>query len=304
MNEATLKKLAKPLIVMATVIWGFSFVVMKNALDDFPPYFLIGARFLAAAVILAIVFFRRWRRSVDAGYLLGGGVMGLCLFLAYAAQTCGLSTTTPGKNAFLTAIYCVIVPFLNWAVRRQPPDRYNVLAAILCVAGIGLVSLGSAFTVTRGDALSLLGGFLFAAHIVSVAKFSEGRDIFTLTILQFAAAGVLALVCTLLLETPPSALPKSALYGLLYLTVAATACGLLLQNVGQKYTEPAAVAVLLSLEAPFGVLFSVLFYDERPTIRMFLGFALIFTAVLCSETKFKFLRNFKKRVDKNECASL
>jgi len=300
MNEATLKKIAKPLIILTTLIWGSSFVVMKNALDSFPTFFLLSFRFLMAAALLALIFLKRWK-GMDKRYFLYGGVMGLLLFLAYTAQTYGLSGTTPGKNAFLTAAYCIIVPFLYWIVARQRPDRYHLLAAALCIGGIGLVSLDAALTMTRGDALTLVGGFFFAAHIVAVAKFAQGRDIFLLTTLQFATAGVAALSCALLFHTAAADVSGSAMARLLYLTVAATAGGLLFQNVGQKYTEPAAASVLLSLEAPFGVIFSMLFYAERPTAKMLLGFVLIFTAVLCSETKFAFL---KKEVDKDKSACL
>ena len=85
-------------------------------------------------------------------------------------------------------------------------------------------------------------------------------------------------------------LPPRAWGVLLYLAVFATSLALLFQNIGQKYTEPAAAALLLALEAPFGVAFSVIFTDEAPTPLMYLGFAVIFLAVVCSETQFKFLR--------------
>ena len=89
---------------------------------------------------------------------------------------------------------------------------------------------------------------------------------------------------------PTDGLPVRAWLVLLYLAVAATSVALLFQNVGQKYTAPSSAALLLSLEAPFGVAFSVLFRAEHPTPLMYLGFFLIFTAVVGSETQFKFLR--------------
>lgn len=303
MNDATIKKLAKLFLLLATLIWGTSFVVMKNTLGSMPVFCLLAFRFLLAAAILALVFIKRWKR-VDRSYFFCGGVMGLLLLCAYVTQTFGLAGTTPGKNAFLTAVYCVIVPFLYWIVGRQRPDRYNILAALLCIGGIGLVSLDAGLTMTRGDALTLAGGFFFAAHMVSVASFSRERDVFLLTVVQFAAAGLAALVCALLFESVPAGLRGSAVASLLYLTFAATCGALLFQNIGQKYTEPAAASVLLSLEAPFGVLFSFFFYAERPTGRMILGFILIFIAVLCSETKLSFLKNLRKRVDKDKSACL
>ena len=291
MNETALKKLAKPMIVAATLIWGSTFFILKDTLDDVDLLFLLAFRFSLAAGILALVFRKRWK-AMDLRYLWQGGVLGALMAAAYTVQNYGLMDTTPGKNAFFTAVYCVIVPFMYWAVDRLRPNRWNVLAAVLCVAGIGLVSWDGGLALTGGDLLTLLSGFIYACHIVAVAKFSQGRDIFLLTILQFAATALCCWVGTLLFThgLPVDGLPQRAWWVLLYLAVAATSVALLFQNVGQKYTDPSSAALLLSLEAPFGVLFSVLFGSERPAPLMYLGFVLIFLAVVCSETQFKFLR--------------
>ena len=288
-----LARFASPLIVLATIIWGSSFVVMKSSVDVLPTFWLLAIRFSFAALVLALVFIRRWK-VLDRQYLIGGTVMGFCLFVAYAFQTFGLEQTTSGKNAFFTAVYCVIVPFLYWAIARRRPDRYNVLAAFLCIAGIALVSVTgeNATAFNMGDVLTLIGGFFFACHIVAVAKYSEGRDIFLLTTLQFASFALFSWIGALFASPAPApaVFDGTLIFGLAYLVIFASCGALLFQNIGQKYTAPATAAVLLSLEAPFGVFFSILFADERPTPLMFLGFALIFIAVVCSETKFSFLR--------------
>ena len=292
-ENSVLSKLASPLIVLATIIWGSSFVVMKSSVDVLPTFWLLAIRFSFAAILLAVIFWKRWK-VLDRQYLIGGTVMGFCLFVAYAFQTFGLNLTTSGKNAFFTAVYCVIVPFLYWVIARRRPDRYNVLAAFLCIAGIALVSVtgDSASAFNFGDVLTLIGGFFFACHIVAVSKYSEGRDIFILTALQFASFAVFSWLGVLLTRPAldPAVFDGGLIFSLAYLVIFASAGALLFQNIGQKYTAPATAAVLLSLEAPFGVLFSILLADERPTPLMFVGFALIFIAVVCSETKFSFLR--------------
>ena len=299
MNETILQKLAKPMLLAAPIIWGTSFVVMKHSLDSFTPLYLLAFRFTAAALVLGLVFWKSWRH-LDRGYLMGGLATGTLLFWAYAFQTFGLEGTTSGKNAFLTAVYCVIVPFLNWAVSRKRPDGWNVLAAVACVAGIGLVSLsgeGGNLTMGLGDALTLVCGFFFAAHIVVVNRYAQGRDIFLLTTLQFAFFALWSWVGAVLFREPfPTDLSGGALFGLAYLVIFASCGGLLFQNIGQKYTAPATAAVLLSLEAPFGVLSSILVGEEELNPAMVVGFGLIFLAVICSETKFAFLRP-KKGVD-------
>lgn len=290
MSDTLLKKLAKPILVAATVIWGTSFFIMKDTLNDVGVNFLLAFRSTVAALLLAVVFRRRWK-GMDRSCWWRGGLMGLFLFIAHTVQNYGLMYTTPGKNAFFTAVYCVIVPFLYWAVDRKRPNRYNILAALLCIVGIGMVSWDSGLTLALGDGLTLISGFFFACHIVAVSKFSQGQDIFLLTVIQFASSALLCWAAALVTrQIPTQPLSPRVWLVLLYLAVFVTAVAFLFQNVGQKYSDPSSAAVLLSLEAPFGVFFSVVFTEESPTALMYLGFGVIFIAVLCSETRFSFLR--------------
>ena len=282
------------MLFCSALIWGTSFFIMKNALDAVPVFFLLAIRFTAGAVLLALVCWKRWK-AFTPDYLWRGAIMGGFLCLAYSVQTFGLMGTTPSKNAFLTAVYCVLVPFLYWIAVKKRPDRYNILAAVLCVAGVGLVSLTNDFTITWGDGLTLVCAFFYAAHIVAVAKVSPAKDIYLLTVFQFAFAALYAWICgALFQELPPTSVISSDLIiQMAYLVVMATTVALLFQNVGQVWSDPSSAAVILSLESVFGVLFSVLFYGDPVTGQLLAGFALIFVAVVCSETKFSFLRKKK-----------
>lgn len=291
MTPEAMRRLAKPMLFCSALIWGTSFFIMKNALDAVPVFFLLAIRFTAGAVLLALVCWKRWK-AFTPDYLWRGAIMGGFLCLAYSVQTFGLALTTPSKNAFLTAVYCVIVPFLTWAVVKVQPDRYNIAAALLCVTGVGLVSLNDQLTINAGDLLTLVCALFYASHIVAVAKVSPGKDISLLTVFQFAFAALFAWIGGLLTEEfPASALSDPAvLLPLAYLCIMATTVALLFQNVGQVWSDPASASVILSLESVFGVLFSVIFYGDPVTGRLLAGFALIFVAVVCSETKFSFLR--------------
>ena len=290
-----MRRLAKPMLFAAAIIWGSSFFIMKGAVDIIPTFYLLAIRFTGGAVLLALVCWQKWRRHFTKDYLWRGAVIGAFLFLAYSVQTFGLMGTTPSKNAFLTAVYCVLVPFLYWIAVKKRPDRYNILAAVLCVAGVGLVSLTSEFTITWGDGLTLVCAFFYAAHIVAVAKVSPEKDIYLLTVFQFAFAALYAWICgALFQELPPvSVVSPDLIIQMAYLVVMATTVALLFQNVGQVWSDPSSAAVILSLESVFGVLFSVIFYGDPVTGQLLAGFALIFVAVVCSETKFSFLRKKK-----------
>lgn len=285
---------ARLALFTAALVWGSSFFIVKDTTDNIPPNFLLAMRFTIGCIALSIIFHKRLK-NLNADYMKKGAVIGLCLFAAYSSQTIGITDTTPGKNAFLTAVYCIIVPFLFWAVNRTRPDRYNILAAILCLAGIGLVSLTEGLNMRMGDALTLLGGFFYAVHMVMVAKLGHDKDPVLISILQFGYAAVFAWAVTLLLEPRPGAFTGADVGAILFLSLGCTAFALLLQNIGQKYTHPAAASIILSLESVFGVFFSVLLYGEELTGRLILGFILIFAAILISETKLSFLRKRERR---------
>lgn len=288
--------LAKLSLFGATLIWGSSFVLVKNTVDVLPPAFLLAIRFTIGFLILGIVFYKNLRK-IDKAYLWQGAIIGLCLFLAYTIQTFAIIDTTPGKNAFLTAVYCVIVPFLFWLVDKNKPDIYNVLAAFVCIMGIGMVSLTNNLTIGIGDIGTLIGGFFFAAHIVAVAKFGKGKDPIIITILQFGYCAIFSWILTFFIDDISSVVVTGDIVGgMAYLSVGCTAIALLLQNIGQKYTHPASASIILSLESVFGVIFSVILYGEVITKRLFIGFVLIFLAIIISETKLSFLE-FNKNKD-------
>lgn len=293
--------IAKLALLLATIIWGSSFIIMKDALDDMGTFFLLALRFTGACLLLAAVFWYKLR-LLNFYYIKAGFVMGTLLLTAYAVQTLGLAETTPGKNAFLTAGYCVMVPFLYWFLAGKRPDRFHILAAVLCVAGIGLVSLDGNLTMGRGDLLTVVCGLFYALHIVVSARYTQGSDVMLLTISQFFFAALWGWVMSFFFETMPAlaAIPVSSWLRLAYLCVFATAGALGLQMYGLKYTAPAAGSLILSLEAVFGVLFSVLLGAEAVTPRLLLGFAVIFVAIVVSETKLEFLR---KKKAPQECCS-
>ncbi len=277
----------KLMLLAATVIWGIAFVVMKDSVDVLPPAQLIGVRFLLTGLLMAAVFHRRLRGSLNRGFLGAGAVLGLVTFLAFWVQTVGLADTTPGKNAFLTATYCVIVPFMLWALTRKAPTVANVAAAVLCVAGIGLVSVAAGtFTVGFGDLMTLLCAVFFAAQIIAIARFSQRYDVLGLTVYQFLFGGALGMVIGATTEPAPAlsaVISPDFLFNLFYLVVFASGVCYLFQNVGLAHVAPAQGSLLLSLESVFGVLASVLLYGEVVTGRMMVGFALIFAAILLSE---------------------
>lgn len=289
------QRIAKLSLLLATLIWGSSFIIMKDVLDDITTFYLLAVRFTGAFLLLGIVFWKKWK-AINKEVIYAGFVMGTALIAAYGFQTYGLAETTPGKNAFLTAGYCILVPFLFWLISGTRPDKFNVIAAILCIVGIGLVALDDTLSIGRGDLLTLICCVFYALHIIVSAQFTRKLDVMLLTIGQFFFAALWSWILAFFFEPPMqfTAMHLDVWLVLGYLCVFATAGALGLQTFGLKYTTPSAGALILSLESVFGVLFSIFMGAEAITPRLLIGFAVIFVAIVVSETKLEFLQKKKK----------
>jgi drug/metabolite transporter (DMT)-like permease len=289
------KLLAVVALITATVVWGGGFIVMKNSLDSLTPQYLLASRSIIGTIGMCIIFHKKLnkitKQDIKCGFILG-----LLLFLAFTFQTYGLKYTTASKNAFLTTAYVVLVPFTGWIIKRKKPDIYSFIGTIICIIGIGLLSLEGDLTLKLGDGLTLICAVFYAIHITYIDTFTEKHSPIVLTILQL---GFMALLCTItavLFEPFPTGISSNAVVGLLYLGLFATMLAFLCQNVGQKYTSPATASILLSFESVFGCIFSIIFLHEYLTLKMFIGCVLIFSSLMIVETKLSFLKPKVKKI--------
>ena len=198
----------KILLVLAAMIWGFSFVVMKDVVAVMPPAWLLGIRFTLAGFILLFILRKRVKAHFSKRALGAGMVLAVFDFSAFLAQTVGLQHTTPGINAFLTATYCVVVPFASWILMRKRPSFFNMGAAGIAIVGIWLVSVttaGQTLSIGLGESLTMVSSVLFAVHIVFVSKFTEKHDALMLTVFQFITEGCFGCIVGAATETLPAA---------------------------------------------------------------------------------------------------
>ena len=290
----------KLMLAAMAVMWGYSFFVMKDVLDTVPTFTLLACRFLASALIMLALFRKRIARHFNARNITVGVAMGVSLGLAYAFQTLGLVETTAGKSAFLTGTYCILVPFISYFMAREPLTRFNLGAALLCLAGIALVALDS-LVVNRGDALTLVGAVFFALQIATAARYGRELDVNVITFWMFLTVGVMDAVAALAVEPPITSIAWSlvVIATIAFLALFCTCIGMLVQNLALAHVPPATGSLLLSLESPSGVLFSVLLASEVLTGRLVAGFVLIFCSIVLSETHLSFLRPLLLRPARN-----
>ena len=282
-------------LLTTAVIWGSSFVILKNAIDGLGVMWVLAMRFTISAVLLLALAGERLR-SMSRASVRGSVLIGVCLAAAYIVQTYGLKYTTPGKNAFLTTTYCVMVPFLAWLVYKRKPGLHNVAAAVLCVAGIGFVALDAGFgEVNTGDVLTIFSGVFYALQIILMEQYISGCDSLSVSAVEFSTAAVICLVGTFAFEGTPVMPASGQIFAVLYLAVMCTALCFFLQAWGMKYTPSSTAAMIMTLEAVFGTIFSVILYHEQVTPRLLAGFALIFVAVVLSETGTELLKKIRKQ---------
>lgn len=286
----------KILIFAVALVWGASFFLLRDSLDVYPLFFVLAIRFFISGLLLLAIFFKRIVKMGKKNFF-RGVLMGLVLTLGYIVQTYGLKISgSPSKNAFLTACYCMFVPFMAWAFLKKKPTVFNIIAAVMCLVGIGLISLSSDFSVNIGDMLSLLGSVFFALQIILGDKFIKDTDPYALVSVEVLTVGVICAVISPILESGQYAsmrFPVDMVFILLYLSLACTLGAQVSQIVGQKYVAPSDCALLLSLEGVFGALFGVLLGGDVLTVKLVIGFVLIFFAEIIGETGLKFLKRKK-----------
>ena len=290
--EYMFKYIGEILLVLTAIIWGSGFVASAVALEHYTPYQILAGRFLIGAVILSLIFFKKLSK-LNINTLIKGALLGLFLYIAFALQTVGLQFTTPSKNAFLTAVNVVIVPFLGFLLYKRKIDLYELAGAILAVIGIAILSLKLSSDVNVGDILTLGCAIGFAFHIFYTAKFVKTEDPVVLTIIQMVTAAVIGCIVILFRGETSFSMESEGMINLLYLGIFSTTIAFLMQTVAQKYITETKAAIILATESFWGMVFSIIILSEIMTGRMIIGAFLILLAILISETKMGFLKKEK-----------
>ena len=277
------RRYAKLALFLTAMLWGTTFAIGKIATEVFSPSFIIALRFSVASVALIIVAIPLYG-LLNREYWIDGIWMGFTLFISYILQVAGLAgDTSPGKSAFLCTTYCVMVPFLHWFATKKKPQFLHVLCVFICLFGIGILSLQGGFDMSTGDILTVLSGVPCAINIVISSIMCQKKNPLLLTTIELGVVAVLAWIFVFITDTVPSEFPISTVSGIVYLGLVATALCLFLQSYGLKYAEASIGGMLLSLESVFGVVFAIILYHEKVTLRMIIGFAVIFLAIVLSQ---------------------
>lgn len=272
-------------LVLVTLVWGATFVAVKDAIKFIEPYYFMAIRFGLATMIMLIISNRRLVK-INRVVFLKGLVIGGMLFAGYALQTFGLKYTTASNAGFITGLSVVLVPIFLTITTRRPPALFSIVGVISATVGLGFLTLNNKWLFNYGDLLVLFCAVAYALHILLVGKYSPKNDSFILATVQIATVAVASFVAALFKETAPTLaiLNNNQVWSAILITaVFATALAFFLQTWVQKYTSATHTAVIFTTEPVFAALFAWLIGGESFTLRQGLGAVFILAGMLASE---------------------
>jgi len=275
---------ADALLLLVALIWGSTFVLVKQSVARFPVYAFLSIRFALATAVLLLLFGQRLK-LLNAQMVLAGIVIGLSLFGGYAFQTIGLQYTTASKAGFVTGLSVVIVPILSVWLLKRIPGRQALLGVVLSTIGLALLTLGQDLTSSYGDLIVLGCAFCFALHITIVSVFAPRTDALALTIVQLLVVAVLSGAVSLVTASWPGTIPTNIWVAAGFTGVLATAMAFAVQNTVQTWTTATHTALIFASEPVFAALFGYLLAGERLTEWALVGCVLILAGTLLAELR-------------------
>jgi drug/metabolite transporter (DMT)-like permease len=284
-------------LLLMTLIWGGTFVIVKLSLKDISSMLFIASRFGIASVILSLIFFFRKVELVKKS-MLPGLLLGITLFISFCTQTIGLKYTSATKSGFITGISVVLIPFFQIFFEKKIPSKGQAFGTVVVFSGLLFLSspgnsivalfteLGSSFNF--GDIMTLLCAITFGFYVVQLDIETRKHDFKTLLITQLISVTLLSLIASFLFsgfsyEPIHVQVTEYLIFGLLYTGVLATLINVFLQTKYQKRVSPTKAGIIYSFEPIFAATFAFFILGEKITNFGLVGCALIFIGLLISE---------------------
>jgi drug/metabolite transporter (DMT)-like permease len=262
-------------LALAGVIWGANFVLVKMALGHMTPMYYLGLRFGLGAVLLLPFSWGRLTRLDRRDWLMGGGV-GLLLFCGFALQTMGLRSISPGVSGFITNLYVIMVPIILGLLTRRWPSPLVWIGVVVVTGGLALLSLYGKLGFGAGEILTAVATIFWAVHILAIGHMSTKMSAIALVQLQLTVCAVLSLIAAFAVEQPTLFPGWEATGAILWTGVMGGIVAYVLMALGQRYTPPTLAGVLMSLEAVFALVVSIIWGYDALTWRTVIGFILVF----------------------------
>jgi drug/metabolite transporter (DMT)-like permease len=268
--------------VAATLLWGGTFVAIRDSVRALTPAALVFGRFAVASVLFTLIAIAR-RRVPDRSSIAVGAGNGVLMAGSFFLQAAGLRSTSAGSSAFLTCAGTLFAAFYAWALLRQRPSPSLLAGIALALAGSAIMSLDGTLHLGRGELITLAGASLYALQIVWIARHSETLEPLSLVTVQVVVVALLLAPFAGDVRTAYGAMSGGGWLQFAYLAVAGSSIAPLLQVRAQRRLSPGRVGLLFALEPVFALMFALTLGAERFAPRWWTGAALILAAVVLVE---------------------
>ncbi len=294
------KILGNFLLTFTAIIWGTAFVAQRVGMETIEPITFNAARMILAAIAVGIVSLLLSKKekktlssktpaeikSYNKNTVIGGICCGLFLSAASLFQQIGLVYTTAGKAGFITAMYMLLVPIINFIIFKKKNTLTVWIAVLIGVAGMYLLCVKEGFSLTYGDTLVFMCALMFSGHILCCDHFVRLGNPIKISAIQFLTTFVISSVIAFIFETPTWEKISSAAIPIIYCGIISGGLGYTLQIVAQKFTDPTIASLLMSLESVFAVLAGTLLLNERMSTQEFIGCIIMFAAIILVQIPF------------------
>lgn len=287
------------LLVVASMIWGVSFVAQSAGMTHVGPFTFTAVRSFISVIALIPCFltFDRlgWSAGTDRRLTWKAGViLGVILFIGQNLQQIGLLYTSVAKAGFITSLYIVLVPIFGFLFHKRVHPALWACAAI-AVIGLYFLSIRENFSIAAGDLLVLCCALVYTFHILVIDYYAGRADVVRMSCIQFFVCGALSVAPALRFEAPTASAIGAAWLPLLYAGVMSGCFAYTMQMLGQRNIEPTAASLLLSPEAVFAALAGWVLLGQTLTQRELLGCALVMAAVVLSQLPWDKWRLLRRR---------
>ena len=280
------------LLLLVTAVWGWTFVLVKDAISQYPTLPFLAIRFAIAALVMVAVA----RRLPSRRVVLVGVPIGLALTAGYLLQTVGLQSTSPGNAGLLTGLFVIVTPLLDGLLGARIPRR-TFAAAIVALIGIALLT-GSGFSLPRpGDLLVIGCAIAFALHIVLLGRWAPGLPPAPLALVQMLVAAVLFSAGSVQSFSRPT---PGVWFALVVTGVLASAVGFLVQTWAQTKISASRTALILATEPAWALLAAILLAGQRLNVVQGVGAALVLLAIIGHEALAARLRYLSRAESREE----
>jgi drug/metabolite transporter (DMT)-like permease len=278
------KYLAQILLVFVTLIWGATFIMVKDALNDAGPFAFGTLRFTIAG-ILTLVIVNKSIFTLTKTEIIGGLICGFCLFCGYAFQNFGLMQTSASKSAFITSVSVLMVPIILYLFNIQKIKMKVWFAVVLATIGLYFLLDPRGGMMNWGDILTFGCALGFAVHIIFQGYYvKKNVRILPFFLVQAWVVVGLSFINSLLFEPIFAIWSPRLISALLVTGIAATFIAILLMIWAQQILNPSETAIIFSLEPVFATVFAIIFAGEIIGLWGYIGGGLIVLAVAYGES--------------------